>query len=201
MKALILTLAALSMAACAQRVQFRPIQGPSCKIESKFLVCPDGSSIALPEDGKPGQDGATVQATELVLEASRSYNPSDWNNKTVAAEPGVYLFPETLELVSGAAGTGWASIVLEDSTLCYQGNGLNNGQAGTEFVFSRIVAKGSSCYSNPVIISTSLSKALLSSGELITLSFNGGGVNNTLIQLADLHTVKAVIKADIITNN
>lgn len=179
-----------------------------CGDVGRFVDCIDGCSMRQGPQGVPGEVGAdgidgangnsvALEKEDLVIEASRSYGPSIFSPTTSEAFAGFFKFPETLELVSGAAGTGWASITLEDARLCYQGNGANNQQAGDSFLFKKVVVPSAECF-NGAAIANSLSTVLLMSGEAITLSLHGGGISSAL--QPGTHVVKAVIKSNIIKN-
>lgn len=53
MKILKLLLIILVLPACGERNN----KGPSCSVTATQIICPDGSSVNLPEDGLPGVDG------------------------------------------------------------------------------------------------------------------------------------------------
>jgi hypothetical protein len=144
------------------------------------------------QDGQTGQDGADAwgEPVTLELEASRTYSPSAWTNYSGTAVAGLYVIPETLPLVSGAAGTGWAYIQLGAVRYCYQGNGGNVTLSGTAFVLKGFRRGTHDCSLGG--LSPLAGDVLLAQEGTLTVSVAGGGLSSCL-QMGGT-TVQAVLQ-------
>lgn len=141
--------------------------------------CADGADGASGAKGKDGKDGVVIAVgEELVLEAARDYGPSEFFDDSVLLSPGVYELPQKLPLLQGAAGTGWASIVVGDLRLCYQGNGGNTTEAGDAFIISGMINAANECH-NTAKSQAKLQHILITDTEVVA-AFHGGGVSAPL---------------------
>lgn len=135
-----------------------------------------GADGAAGKDGQDGED-ALAELETLTLSPSRDYDPSVFNPVSESRGAGIYRLPEELPLTAGVAGTGWASIDINDTRFCYQGNGANNSQAGTAFEYVGAFELPGECFS------ASLSNEPLEGSSLlddmdIESSVHGGGVSS-----------------------
>jgi hypothetical protein len=139
-----------------------------------------GAQGVAGQDGADGQDGVDAWAapTTLTVQASRTYGPSAWVNYSGSAVSGLYTIPETLPLVSGAAGTGWAYIQLGAVRYCYQGNGGNATLPGTAFVLKGFRRGTHDCSLG--CLSPLAGDVLLAQASTLTVSVSGGGLSSGL---------------------
>lgn len=119
-----------------------------------------------------------VTASNITLSASRDYNPSRFNPKEViVANKATYLIPNIVIANIGNTATGWLTLIVGNTKLCYQGTAGNNNQESTQFQpkysnsdFSGNCPGGTQ---NPTP-----SSIQVESGDIIKLSVNGGGCSN-----------------------
>ena len=147
--------------------------------------------------GERGQDGrnAEVVSFELVLLTTRSYNPSVLPVIEAEVGPGIVEIPDVIELVDGAAGTGWATLRVGNLKYCYQGNGGNNNNAGTAFVYKGAKEADKKCDINSPghpflqdVLLTFLTARTLD----VELQINGGGINSSLQELGTVATATLI---------
>lgn len=157
------------------------------------MACGDDRTII--EQGQPGPQGeqgpkgdsaepitpvdvvGSNQPVVVELTASRDYDPSVFNPATEELGPSAIRLPEEIELVQGVAGTGFASLTLNDVKFCYQGTGINNSDPGTAFKFKGI-ATGNECHMGTT--SGDLDFVSYFDNVVITLTINGGGVHPSI---------------------
>lgn len=149
------------------------------------------SVIPLPTDGADGEDGDDAVNTvrnETVV-ASRNYGPSVFNPTTLLAERGYYQLPDTIDVVLGNAGTGWASILVGDDRYCYQGTAANNSQLSSEFEYDGVVPANKECF-QVSRTNQSLTVNSVFEAQDIVVSVHGGGCGP--------NCTETIIEADII---
>jgi hypothetical protein len=107
---------------------------------------PVGSAGPAGPAGPAGSNGkdALTEVQTLTIKASRDYDPSDWFDAHVKVNSAAIQLPEVIPM-TGSAGTGWASISLNGNKYCYQGDGKNNSDVGTQFEYVGL-ATSSECY-------------------------------------------------------
>lgn len=153
-----------------------------------FIMAACGDDRTIIEQGTPGpqgaqgpagQDGkdlAETQPETLAIVASRDYDPSVFNPTTEELGAAVIQLPENLP-ANGPVGTGWASISINDARYCYQGDGKNNSDAGSQFEYVGL-ATGSECFMG----TTSADLLVVEYFEDVdlTVAVHGGGVSASI---------------------
>ena len=87
-----------------------------------------------------------TEFNEVLIGASRTYAPvNSLNNKIFYLEGGLYGLPPSLTVVTGNAGTGWASIIMGRTRFCYQGTAINNDTLSDSFEYMGAVLVDKRC--------------------------------------------------------
>lgn len=111
----------------------------------------------------------------VLLSPARDYDPSEFFPSEVVLSPGTYQLPGSLPLEEGTAGTGWATISIGDTSYCYQGDGVNNSDPGTEFVYEGSFTGAGDCFS--ASLTAEPLEVILESDTTVVAEVNGGGVS------------------------
>ena len=123
---------------------------------------------------------------ELTMNPSRDYDPSVFNPASLEADAGELTLPDTLPLVAGVAGTGWAAITVGDLKFCYQGNGVNNSDPGTRFEFVGETAAAASCPAGGLVDN---GLTVTHDGGTITAEVSGGGVSGAIRTYTEVEVI------------
>ncbi len=114
--------------------------------------------------GDQTEDPRPVLAESIIIEASKSYNPSNWNDAEILFEDTVYArLPEYADVLQGQSGNHWISVYLghvsgKQWTCIYKGLGsrsktTNCQNNGSRYEFSycaeSIDYAAEGCGSNP----------------------------------------------------
>lgn len=146
-----------------------------------------GTNGSNGSDGKDGEDALAPKQT-LTLKPSRDYDPSSFSPVSEDLGAGVYSLPEELPLTTGVAGTGWASITLNNMRYCYQGDGVNNSNAGSKFEYEGAFELPGECFS------ASLSDEPLEGSSFFEdmefeAAVHGGGVSSGIRTFTEVEAV------------
>lgn len=141
----------------------------------------ESSTETTPEVVEPE---APIIPQELILYASRDYNPSVFNPQTgTIIGTGTFIVPDELIVVSSNsnAGTGWASLIISDRKFCYQGNASNaNTMNGSKFLLKHESVLTEECHLKVIAKPELDSEIELKDKDSATLSVHGGGVSASI---------------------
>lgn len=148
----------------------------------------------MPEKNPPGQDNPVEETTcgttgEQTVTAFRDYDPSQFFPTDATLAPGAYTLPDEVAM-SGSAGTGWVSFKTDKYKYCYQGDGVNNSDVGTKFVFEHVTEPNLNCSSGGLAIKPDY---VTFDSVTATLSVDGGGVSGA-IRTFTTATIELTIK-------
>lgn len=130
---------------------------------------PAGSNGADGEDGLPQPPLFDF----FDIEASRTYSPSTWDDGSLELGQGIYALPNSLSVVVGNSGTGWASIILNEIRYCYQGGAASNSQESDVFNYAGVVPSNKECFQQtPFKVEPTFA---VSDTATLTIAVNGGG--------------------------
>lgn len=128
-----------------------------------------------------GCNGNNVKT--VTIEAGRDYNPSSFTDGAVSLTAKMAAIPDFVDLVEGAAGTGWVELSSDQGRFCYQGNGGNNNTVGTGFVLrkQKLLNSSQPCSSSADDQAISRHRVFVQMLKSpVVLKLNGGGVSSGL---------------------
>jgi hypothetical protein len=116
-----------------------------------------------------------VDNVDISALASRTYSPSTWSHlDMVSLQAGDFELSSEIMVLAGNAGTGWASIVINNIRYCFQGNAGNNNQLGDRFELKyQKTNLSEQCYqgsNSPAVVDITLAI-----GTSIKMEIHGGG--------------------------
>ena len=132
----------------------------------------------------------SLEFKDVEIGASRTYNPSSWDNRTFEVEKGFYELPLELEVLNGNSGTGWASVIVGDLRYCYQGNALNNNTLGTSFSLKGQVNNSFECFQKTPL---NYGRVLFIEKGTIEIQVNGGGCGSICANTEVGGSLKALV--------
>lgn len=143
--------------------------------------CLDSDSSPEELDENEQTPPPPVELREINMNASRDYNPSSWHHHDkISQQSGDFLAPESLPVLAGLPGTGWASLYIGERKFCYQGDGSSNSAGdGTQFILVKEKAQLSPpCHSAGQDIEFNREVEIQKDMEL-RLEVNGGGCSSS----------------------